>query len=440
MPGIAENSKTATGQGSRSWAQIAGSGRTPVVRDNPPILGIEREHCLALILPPKSQVTIAEVAGALSKVCKPGPEWMVYTLRESIVLEYDASCERTAGEKQVLITQGLAIKSITAKVSPLENIAGSKDIIEGTIHNMCQEATVTRQMKEILQSLGRIVGFRMNTIIGTGFLDGTASFVLDVSQTGRAPKYTYKLEGSNFPVTVRVTIHGRRRFCYYCRESSHLRKDCPTAPPCHVCGLRSHVAAKCLTKFPEMTPEPQTNLTAENIPSVVHVPVNRPQVTAQREFLKLPQNGPVNCPEEGLVIVGRAPSPERPQSPLDQQQVLSSQSSVEAAASTKNQTSTEHIDCISRSSIEVEGDEVLEHPTANWNDLRTSNWSEDEDMGSDLSTTKNPQDTCQTSQELPFFPIKSKKRATKQQASAAAALTRSKSEQLVLRHKKTKST
>ena len=156
-----------------------------------------------------------------------------------------------------LVDDGLEISGITARVSHLHNSCSGGDVVTGRIENFCSSETGIQLMRAELAQIGHILAWRTNTFPNTPVPDGTADFVLDISETGLVPKSTYNLDHGTWVDQPRVVLQGRRKFCYYCRDTKHLRKNRPVAPECRRCHSRAHATLKCQGQaIPPVVPSP----------------------------------------------------------------------------------------------------------------------------------------------------------------------------------------
>ncbi|KAK9895511.1 hypothetical protein P389DRAFT_197569 [Cystobasidium minutum MCA 4210] len=297
------HSRSGIGQGRGSWASItAGSAAVRPSASPAPVI-IEREGCLCLVLPPESRVTLPDVAVAIGQLGGNEAQWQPFMHNGHIVLQALTSGAGIEAEKARLLSEGLQIKSIKAKCSPLVNSANSKDIIEGRIEGLNGSQDGQQLMKDQLTALGTLITFNLETFPGSnGVPTGIATFLLDIHAKGKAPKSHYILDFGTWSNHVRVSILGRQKFCYYCREASHLRRECPHAPACTHCGSTVHSSLRCTARKPSavhptssssaasITPPASTTPSVQR-PSEVLPPSATPVDPATTQILETPELG-----------------------------------------------------------------------------------------------------------------------------------------------------
>ncbi|KAK9896638.1 hypothetical protein P389DRAFT_171944 [Cystobasidium minutum MCA 4210] len=246
MAATSRYSSSDTGRGRGSWASVAAGSAAIRPSASPPPVLIEREGCLCLELPKESRITLADVAVALGQQGGSEANWQPFMHDEHIVLQALTSGANIDAQKARFLAEGLQIKSIKAKCTELINSVNNKDLVEGRIEALTASKDGQRLMKAQLETLGRLITFNLETFPGSnGVPTGNATFLLDISEHGKAPKTFYILDFGTWSNRVKVSIIGRQKFCYYCRESSHLRRDCPHAPQCQHCGSRTHSPLRC---------------------------------------------------------------------------------------------------------------------------------------------------------------------------------------------------
>jgi len=247
-------SRNSNGTTAKSFAAIV-KGPAPansvVSGDSPPVFKIDRPLCLRLVLPPATKINLDDVVAALDKFSKKEVLWQPF-IHEGNVLLQALDSEASAGrEKEVLLRDGLPVKSITAKVCELINSNANNLIIEGHIEGLHAGQDAQEAMKTELMLLGNLLSFEMLRFPGTRVYSDKAKFLLDISEKKVAPRHKYRLEitsNGGWINTVTCTIIGKLKHCYYCHSTEHLRADCKAAPLCLLCGKSSHPAIKCPSK------------------------------------------------------------------------------------------------------------------------------------------------------------------------------------------------
>lgn len=234
------------GRGGRRWASVVAGNASITPPASPAPVVIDREGCLGLVLPPESRITITDIAIALGQQGGDGGQWQPFVDKGHIILQALTSGPGIEAQKMRFVAEGLPVKSIIAKCTPLVNSAHNDNLVEGKVEGLCASQEGQRLMKEHLERLGRLLVFNIETYPGSnGVPTGSATFLLDISEHRKAPKPHYILDFGTWTNHVHVSIVGKQKFCYYCREKSHLRKDCPNAPECNNCGSRGHSYNRC---------------------------------------------------------------------------------------------------------------------------------------------------------------------------------------------------
>lgn len=230
-----------------SWAHIVRHGGAVPAPTQPPPLRMERGGVLSLVLPPGARVTPGDMAKALQEQCKKPALWQPFIYEGHLLLQSLGSQEDVAEDKALFMTDGLSIKGFTAKARPVFNVANNGDMVSGTVVDIAATEFALSFLRTEFEKLGHLVAFRVNTFPGTEVPDGTVEFVLDISEHGIAPRSKYIIDQHGWLNTCHVQLHGRQRFCYYCRKGTHLRKDCTEAPPCSTCSSKGHHPLACKT-------------------------------------------------------------------------------------------------------------------------------------------------------------------------------------------------
>jgi hypothetical protein len=259
-----------------SYAQAtAGTNVPPDIPGQDPFVN-SREGLLALEMPPGKTVSKEEIALAIHKQCKEESLWQPLVINGKIYLQALAVGELTNGDKANLIENGLAVGGLTVKVKAVYNTLNNIHMLSGRITGFTATEYAFTQLKGIFEKLGPVCQFEQEYYPGTKVPTGTIYYIIDITDNKRGPKLRYRIEDPDTKNIdyAEVIVHGKRKFCFYCRSSDHVRKDCESAPRCS-CGSRAHPPERCdapTVPSPVSPPVPEDGEVEQTLPNTPGTP------------------------------------------------------------------------------------------------------------------------------------------------------------------------
>jgi hypothetical protein len=197
-------------------------------------------------MPPGKTVSKEEIALAIHKQCKEESLWQPFVINGKIYLQALAVGELTDGDKANLIENGLAVGGLTVKIKAVYNTLNNIHMLSGRITGFTATKYAFTHLKGIFEKLGPVCQFEQEYYPGTKVPTGTIYYIIDITDNKRGPKRRYLIEnpGTGNVDYAEVIVHGKRKFCFYCRSSDHIRRHCESAPLCS-CGTRAHHPHTC---------------------------------------------------------------------------------------------------------------------------------------------------------------------------------------------------
>lgn len=186
-----------------------------------------------------------EVAQALEKVGEAPEDFVPLIDDGTIILQVVQDSENSNKMVQKMIEDGLPLKGITAVISKLPQVAAGGDRVAGRVQNFTPTPVGIEALKTHLEKYGDLINFRLNRYPGTRVYDRTAEFVLNISASHKLPPALCRIDNVTWAEDARITIITRKKFCYFCRSTEHIRRECTEAPACYHCGNCDHAPSRC---------------------------------------------------------------------------------------------------------------------------------------------------------------------------------------------------
>lgn len=282
----------------------------------------ERANCLSFTIPKGTKVSIPEVAQALEKLGEGAESFIPLIEDGTVILQVVEVSEITKKMVQKLIEDGLPLKGITAVISKLPQVIAGGDRVAGHVQNFTPTPLGIAGLKAHLEKFGDLINFRLNRHAGTRIYDRTADFLLNISASHKLPPTSCRIDNETWAEDARISIITRMKFCYFCRSTEHVRKECTVAPACYHCGDRDHAPSRCRNrdKPDNTTYKPLDNWGAYDMPiddfEVQRVPaqkgsaasIHAPRKVAEAQVPETPVNqsgqqyGQPDGEDNGMVV------------------------------------------------------------------------------------------------------------------------------------------
>lgn len=244
-----------------SYASAVGARAARKGPDKPPHLSlatpngvpltIPRPNCFRLVNSP-STTSLADVAIAF-EAQYPSFRCQPLYLENQILLQFDDETDATVFEQQ-----GLKLGDINYNLSLLVN-SSNTSIIHLRVAQFFFGANGTTLLEALIQPYGKkiklVTPFHPNTRTPTGQVD----ILLDLGTNAKVPPAKLRLDRGTWSEDIVFEVIGNRKFCHFCRLTTHLRKDCPTAPSCNNCHLTTHPDYFCPTVTAKQLPPTAKN-------------------------------------------------------------------------------------------------------------------------------------------------------------------------------------
>lgn len=229
----------------KSYATVARVKHDNAVASVVPNIASERANCLSFTIPKGTKVSIPDVAQALEKLGE-GVECFVPLIEDgTIILQVIENSENAKKLVHKMIENGLPLKGITAMIAKLPQAAAGGERIAGRVQDLTPTTMGIAALKAHLEKFGDLINFRLNHHPGTRVYNRTAEFLINVSQSHKLPPSAFRVDNETWAEDVKITIVTRTKFCYFCRSTEHVRKECTEAPRCYHCGDRDHAPSRC---------------------------------------------------------------------------------------------------------------------------------------------------------------------------------------------------
>lgn len=207
----------------------------PNIEKNTTPLMIARKGCMLLHAP--ASTTLASIATAL-EAQSPGIQVSPSILNGRFLLQ---AVNQTVVD--ALVATGLKIGEEVALVTSLINSAKTTIIqlrITSFIHD---NGTALLQSK--LEEFGKVITLSNEFYPGTTISTNITNVLLDIEDSTKAPPAMLDLERDEWTETIKIQVVGSAKICYYCKSTTHIRKECTVAPACTNCSSTEHPSLYC---------------------------------------------------------------------------------------------------------------------------------------------------------------------------------------------------
>ena len=213
-----------------------------------PNIASERANCLSFTIPKGTKVSIPDVAQALEKLGD-GVQCFVPLIEDgTIILQVVEDSENAKKLVHKMIEDGLPLKGITAMIAKLPQAAAGGERVAGRVQDFTPTTMGIAALKAHLEKFGDLITFRLNHHAGTRIYNRSADFLINISQSHKLPPSAFRVDNETWAEDVKITIVTRTKFCYFCRSTEHVRRECTEAPRCYHCGDRDHAPSRCRTR------------------------------------------------------------------------------------------------------------------------------------------------------------------------------------------------
>lgn len=254
----------------------------------PPGFRLPRVGALRLEVPP-GKIDGNKIALALDKQCAHPEHWQPIFEHGDVFLQCLVPGEPSKADKIKMLEKGLAIGNASVTVKEVVADTTGKELLFGRIEGVTMLDEVFQYLKQEFGRRGSVVHFEARCYGKTKVKTGIIDWILDVTDTHQGPNRVYYYDTGAERVVATVHVLGRRRFCYYCRSTDHLRKDCKTAPHCKFCNSQAHPPQHCptLDETPPVGVATTAN-TAKTAASAAAPAVDKQQATNTVETVAAP--------------------------------------------------------------------------------------------------------------------------------------------------------
>jgi hypothetical protein len=172
--------------------------------------------------------------------------------RNELIIEVKF-CNPTDGTKAV--KEGFVFKDILYKGVPANDGANDK-LVRLSLSQLPFFVSRQELSDGLRQSLGRFGKVcQVKRLTNRGYFEGEAVVILDISPQDDAPWHQLerRLHLATWDIVVPASFKGAPPICFLCRQSGHIRKNCPRLEhvTCFNCKGKGHYARHC--------PEPKAN-------------------------------------------------------------------------------------------------------------------------------------------------------------------------------------
>lgn len=143
-----------------------------------------------------------------------------------------------------LIAKGVQLNNTVCPIRAIHNSNGS-DIVQVRVTPFLSTGGGVQPLKDAFAELGDILEYSAEMIPRTSHITGNFDFVLALKDATKLPPSSINVDHGDWTERLSVFITDKRNFCHYCRSTTHLRAECPTAPKCKKCSSRAHPASRC---------------------------------------------------------------------------------------------------------------------------------------------------------------------------------------------------
>lgn len=232
----------------KSYATVTRVKHDNAVASVVPNIASERANCLSFTIPEGTKVSIPDVAQALEKLGD-GVQCFVPLIEDgTIILQVVEDSENAKKLVHKMIEDGLPLKGITAMIAKLPQAAAGGERVAGRVQDFTPTTMGIAALKAHLEKFGDLITFRLNHHAGTRIYNRSADFLINISQSHKLPPSAFRVDNETWAEDVKITIVTRTKFCYFCRSTEHVRKECTEAPRCYHCGDRDHAPSRCRTR------------------------------------------------------------------------------------------------------------------------------------------------------------------------------------------------
>ena len=207
-------------------------------------LTIDRANCLRLIAPPTT--TLESVAIALNKQYPGIKGVQPMVINNNIIIQLSKETDI-----ETFKNKSLNIGNATFNFNKLYNSYNS-NLIQFTVKNLFHgDGGLLALESHINSTYGKIIRKESPFFKNTSTYTGEVIILIDADGFDSVPSASIELDRGDYKEHLSVTINGRtKQHCHYCKSTTHVRKDCTTAPACRTCTSHAHPTTRCTTTPP----------------------------------------------------------------------------------------------------------------------------------------------------------------------------------------------
>ena len=280
-----------------TWADVARNkgGTIAVPSSNVPRIG-----ALELLIP-GGKPDLLKIAQAVEKLCTDPGAWQPFMVGEKVYVQSLVPEKESIDDKKLMLEKGLIIGNTSVKVKETLGDTLNKDLMVGRIDGVTVTTFAIAELRKEFEKLGNIMHFSPRVFPGTRVKTGTIDFILDVTEKRHGPKRVYWLDNGTSRDPAIVSVQRRNRFCYFCRGTDHVRKNCTKAPECHHCHSRAHPPHLCERSSPQGSEVVQTATSAQEIPSELTQKEQRTEIRGSTTAVADPAASP-NAEKDSITM------------------------------------------------------------------------------------------------------------------------------------------
>lgn len=156
---------------------------------------------------------------------------------------------REPAAREKALNTGLLIDNVQYRAIPYKDKTVSNDFqrVNMSLRQWDEVDDLVTKLTSSMENYGRVL--QIKRLLNRGFFKGEVSVLLDrrTSDQDQYQELQRMLYLEAYDVFVPANFPGAPKICYYCRESGHVRKDCPALQKlqCYRCGKPGHTQRRC---------------------------------------------------------------------------------------------------------------------------------------------------------------------------------------------------
>lgn len=210
---------------------------------------VPRVGALELLMP-AGKPDLLKIALAIHKLCKDPGAWQPFVDGDKVYVQSLVPESESGEDRKLMLEKGLIVGNTSVKLKETLGDTTNKDLLVGRIENVKVTAFALEELRKEFGKLGNLMHFVPRVYTGTKVKTGTIDFILDVTEKRHGPKRVYWLDNGYSRDPAYVFVMKRSRFCYFCRGTDHIRKNCTVAPECSNCHSKAHPPHLCKVASP----------------------------------------------------------------------------------------------------------------------------------------------------------------------------------------------